>query len=296
MSLPAPTGSQTIPLPPPHPLDLAAYLARVRYTGPREATPATLRSLHAAHARAIPYENLDVLLGRGIRVDLASIEQKLVHQNRGGYCFEQNYLLAAALRAFGFRVTPCVSRVRWQVPVDVVTPLTHLVLLVDCAGGRFLADVGFGSMSLIEPLDFEFDREQSVAVEPRRIVSLARNGDAMRAGGLVCAHQARLGDTWHDVYYFGLDPVPPIDVEVANWFTCSHPQSRFKLNLVLARAGEGCRYAILNRDFITRHVDGRVEKREMTSPDELLAVLAKFFDLHFPAGTRFGPPGSPWPS
>ena len=122
--------------------NLDAYFARIGYAGPRTATPEVLRAIHAAHARAIPYENLDILLGREIRIDLASIERKLVHQKRGGYCFEQNCLLAAALRALGFRVTPCISRVRWQVPNDVVTPLTHLVLLVDCADRRFLSDVG----------------------------------------------------------------------------------------------------------------------------------------------------------
>jgi N-hydroxyarylamine O-acetyltransferase len=296
MSSAAPLNSQTIPLAPAHALDLDAYLARIAYRGPRGATPAVLRAIHAHHARAIPYENLDVLLGRLIRLDLASIERKLVHERRGGYCFEQNYLLAAALRALGFRITPCISRVRWQVPPDVVTPPVHLVLLVDCADGRLLADVGFGSMSLIEPLAFELDREQAVAVEPRRLVALPRDGAAIRAGGLACAHQVRLGDTWHDVYYFSVDEVPAIDVELANWFTCTHPQSRFKLNLILARAGDGCRYTIFNREFTIRHADGRADKREIGSPDELLALLAERFGIVLPPGTRFGSPGSPWPS
>ncbi|MBI5770235.1 MAG: arylamine N-acetyltransferase [Verrucomicrobia bacterium] len=296
MSAPAPSGSQTIPLPPPHSLDLDAYLARLGYHGPRAATTAVLRAVHAAHARTIPYENLDVLLGRLIRTDLASIERKLVHERRGGYCFEQNYLLAAALRSLGFRVTQCISRVRWQVPLDVVTPPTHLVLLVEGDDGRMLADVGFGSMSLIEPLAFALDREQAVAVEPRRIVALPRDGAAIRSGGLAYAHQARLGDTWHDVYYFSADEVPAIDIEVANWFTCTHPQSRFKLNLTLARAGEGCRYTIFNREFTIRYADGRAEKHEIRSPEELLDLLAVRFGVVLPPGTRFGPPGSPWPS
>ena len=296
MSSPVPSGSQSIPLPPPHALDLDAYFARTGYTGPRTATTAVLRAVHAAHARAIPYENLDVLLGRLIRLDLASIEQKLVRDRRGGYCFEQNYLLAAVLRALGFRVTPCISRVRWQVPADVVTPPVHLVLLVDGPEGRMLADVGFGSMSLIEPLALEFDREQPAGVEPRRLVTLPRDGAAIRSGGLACAHQARLGASWHDVYYFSLDEVPAVDVEVANWFTCTHPQSRFKLNLTLARAGHGCRYAIFNREFTIRHADGRADKREIASPEELLALLAQHFGVVLPPGTRFGPPGSPWPS
>ena len=268
-------------------LDLDAYFARIGYTGARTATPDALSDIHLGHARAIPYENLDVLLGRGIRVDLASIEQKLVRQRRGGYCFEQNTLLAAVLRAIGFRVTPCMARVRWQIPAEVATPLTHLVLLADCDDGRFLADVGFGSMSLFTPLAFELDREQAdVAVEPRRLVQRET----------CLTHQARLGDTWGDVYHFTTEEAPAIDCELGNWFTSTHPQSRFKQNLTLARAGDGCRYAILNREFTIRHADGRAERRELTTPDELLDVLAEYFDLRFPPGTRFGPPGSPWPA
>ncbi|MEY2879781.1 MAG: hypothetical protein RLZZ15_2161 [Verrucomicrobiota bacterium] len=292
----APTGAA------PHAHDLDAYFARIGYTGPRVATVAALRALHAHHARAIPYENLDVLLGRPIRVDLAGIEEKLVRQKRGGYCFEQNTLFAAVLRALGFRVTPCMARVRWQIPADFVTSVTHLVLLVDCAEGRFLADVGFGSMSLIEPLEFVFEVEQAVGVEPRRIVRLpaeldpARAVPLARAGGMVCAQQARLGDAWSDVYFFSLDEVPAIDVELANWFTSTHAQSRFKLNLTLARAGDRCRYAMLNREFVIRHMDGRVERREVATPEELLDVLARYFGLEFPPGTRFGAPGSAWPS
>ncbi|MSU22662.1 MAG: arylamine N-acetyltransferase [Opitutus sp.] len=267
-------------------LDLAAYFARLGYNGPRTATPDVLHEIHLRHARAIPYENLDVLLGRGIRIDLASVEQKLVHQKRGGYCFEQNTLLAAALRALGFRVTLHMARVRWQVPAEVATPLTHLVLLVAGDHGRWIADVGFGSMSLFTPLTFEFDREQVVAVEPRRLVQ----------HGSLIVHQARLGEAWGDVYQFTLDEAPAIDCELGNWFTSTHPSSRFHQNLTLARAGDGCRYAVLNREFTIRHIDGRAEKRELATPDELLAVLAQYFDLPFPPGTRFGPPGSPWPS
>ena len=267
--------------------NLDAYFARIGYTGPRTATAGALREIHLHHARAIPYENLDVLLGRAIRIDLAGIEEKLVRQKRGGYCFEQNNLLAAVLLALGFRVTRFMARVRWNLPADLPTPLTHVLLLVEGEDGRFLADVGFGSMSLMAPLAFEFDREQTAAaIEPRRLI---RRGE-------VVVHQARLGDTWGDVFVFAPDATPAIDCEVGNWFTSTHPQSRFKQNLTLARAGDRCRLAILNREVTIRHADGRAERRELATPEELLDVLARSFDLHFPPGTRFGPPGSPWPS
>ncbi|HVS52027.1 MAG TPA: arylamine N-acetyltransferase [Opitutaceae bacterium] len=265
--------------------DLESYFARLGYTGPRTPTLATLRALQFAHVCAVPFENLDVLLGRGIRIDLPSIEEKIVRQKRGGYCFEQNTLFAAVLRALGFAVTPLSARVRWQVPADVGTPLTHMLLLVEAEGRRFIADVGFGSMSLTGPLLLDTEDEQPTPHEARRLV---------RRGPLV-VHQARLGEEWSDVYQFTLEPQSPIDYELANWFTSTHPQSRFVQNLTAARVEPGLRHTILNHEFTTRHVDGRIAKRTLADADELLAVLAEYFHLSFPAGTRFGSPGASWP-
>ena len=269
-----------------HVPDLAAYFARIGYTGPRAATLATLTAIHQHHVRAIPFENLDVLLGRGISLELAAIEQKLVQQKRGGYCFEQNGLLRDVLRALGFRVTPLIARVRWQVPAEVATPCTHMVLRVEVDGRGFLADAGFGSGSLFAPLALEFDREQDGSLEPRRLV---------RRGAL--AVQQTLADgVWADLYQFAIEEAPQIDFELGNWFTSTHPQSRFRQNLTVARAAHDRRVTLFNREFAMRFADGGAEKQTLSSPDELLAVLATHFDLHFPAGTRFGPPGAPWPS
>jgi len=269
-----------------HPLDLDAYLARIGYAGPREPAFAVLSAIHARHARAIPFENLDVLLGRGISLDLAAVERKLVRQKRGGYCFEQNLLLAAALRALGFQVTTLLARVRWKVPAGVPTPQTHMVLRVALDGHPWLADAGFGGLGLTAPIALDTEAEQGSAREPRRLVREGRH----------LLQQIRCTGEWQDVYRFTLDEAAPIDFEVANWFTSTHPNSRFKQSLLVALAGPDRRYAIFNREFTTRHADGRAEKRELATPEELLAVLAKHFRLHFPAGTRFGPPGSPWPS
>ena len=93
-------------------LDLPAYLRRIEYAGERKASRAVLEALHQAHVTHIPFENLDILLGRAIALDLDSLQAKLVAGRRGGYCFEQNLLFAAVLRAFGFTVTQLAARVR----------------------------------------------------------------------------------------------------------------------------------------------------------------------------------------
>src|SRR5688572_2362429 len=96
--------------------DLDAYLARIGLTGKIAPDFETLQAVARQHATTIPFENLDVLLGRPISLEPAALLQKLVHGKRGGYCFEQNNLLLLALRAIGYDVTPLGARVRWQIP------------------------------------------------------------------------------------------------------------------------------------------------------------------------------------
>lgn len=264
--------------------DLDSYLARIGYEGPRTPTLDTLTAVHERHAQTIPFENLDVVLGRSIPLDLPSLGHKLIHGRRGGYCFEQNTLFAAALRALGLTVTPMLARVRWQVPAAVTTPQTHMALRVEIGGRPWLADAGFGGNGLMAPLALDSTEVQSTRYEPRRLVPHGRN----------VLQQIRLGDTWTDVYILHLDEAFPIDFEVANWFTSAHPASRFRQNAMAARADGDLRFALLNREFTTRHMDGTAVKRTLASHDELLAVLASHFGLNFPAGTRFECPGLDW--
>ncbi len=271
----------------PYSVDLAAYFARIGYGGPRTPTLEVLHAITAHHAAAIPFENLDVLLGRGIDIEPAAVERKLVREKRGGYCFEQNSLLLLALRELGFQVAPLSARVRWQRPREFTPPRTHLLLRVELEGESWLTDVGVGGLSLTAALRLDQDGEQATPHEPRRIVREAGR----------CFHQVRFEAEWLDVYEFTGEEMPAIDRELANWWTSTNPASKFRQNLSVARAGlDGTRRTLLNREFTLRHRDGRAEKREIATPDELLEVLARDFGLSFPAGTRFGPPGSPWPS
>lgn len=267
-------------------MNLDAYLNRIGYNGPRTATLETLTAIHVGHAQAIPFENLDVLLGRPILLEPSEVFRKLVTERRGGYCFEHNILLAQALRALGFRVTPLIARVRWQVPEGVPTPLTHMTLRVDLDDRAWLADAGFGGVGLTTPIVIEPDVEQGSPTETRRLL---RDGTGL-------LQQVRFSGAWMDVYRFSLEEAPAIDFEVANWYTSTHPKSRFRQILMVARVDGPRRLTLSNREFTIRHVNGGVEKRTLESPDELLAVLASEFGLHFAAETRFGPPGSPWPS
>lgn len=132
--------------------DLDAYCSRIGYAGERTPTAGVLEELHLAHATHIPFENLDILLGKPIRLDLASLQAKLIRGKRGGYCFEQNTLFAAALERIGFRVTRLAARV--GAGATRVLPRTHMLLRVEAEEAAWLADVGFGGDGLLRPLPF----------------------------------------------------------------------------------------------------------------------------------------------
>ncbi|HEY2407179.1 MAG TPA: arylamine N-acetyltransferase [Polyangiaceae bacterium] len=271
----------------PFQIDLTRYFARIHYRGSREPTLSTLHALTAAHAQSIPFENLDVLLGSTPNLEPEALFRKLVLEERGGYCFEQNGLFLAVLATLGFRVAPLSARVRWQRRRDEIPPRTHMFLRVECGDESWLTDVGVGGLSLTAAIRLDSDAAQNTPHEPRRIT---REGARL-------FHQVLLNGEWLDVCEFTLEEMPAIDRTLANWFTSAHPDSHFKNRLLVARAApEGRRLTLLNDEFSVRAADGHSEKRTISSAEELLVVLRQEFGLCFPPGTRFGVPGSPWPS
>jgi N-hydroxyarylamine O-acetyltransferase len=260
----------------PAPLDLAAYLERIEYQGPLQATEATLTRLHRAHATHIPFENLDIFLGVPIRLDRASIQNKLVRSRRGGYCFEQNQLLAAVLEHLGFRVTLLAGRVRYD--TQRILPRTHVLLLVEVSGAPWLADVGFGTEGLLDPMPLV------PGVPCRQEAWTYRLSEDQGTWVL----QADQGSHWLDLYAFTREPQLPIDCEVANYYVSTHPDSRFTRTLVAQKTTPRIRYKLINRE-LTVNREGVRETREIAE-EELLPLLADTFGLHFPSGTRFRAP------
>lgn len=122
---------------------LDAYLERIGYAGSREPIYPTLRAIHQAHLLSIPYENLDIHLGRPLRLEPEQTFEKLVLKRRGGWCYEMNGLLAWALRELGFRLNYLAGAVP-RANAGPNADGNHLVLLVHLAEGDFIADVGFG--------------------------------------------------------------------------------------------------------------------------------------------------------
>jgi N-hydroxyarylamine O-acetyltransferase len=269
------------------PASISPRISAASATPERAPTLETLHAIAWHQATSIPFENLDVLLGRPIALTPEALTAKIVHGRRGGYCFEQNNLLLLALRALGYRVTPLGGRVRWQIPRDAVPARTHLFLRVHLDNGDWLVDCGMGGASLACAIPLEFDKEFATPHEPRRLV---------RADGRFF-HQMHLGDDWSDVCEFTLEEAHPIDCEVANWWTSANPASKFKQDVTLGLAQkDGSRKAIRGGEFTHRRGAATLVKQPVRSGEELLALLREHFGLSFPAGTRFGPPGAPWMS
>jgi N-hydroxyarylamine O-acetyltransferase len=242
-------------------LDLAAYLARVDHPRIGEPTAASLRSLHAAHVAAIPFENADVLTGRHPGVALAAVAEKLVGRRRGGYCFEHATLFAAVLERSGYPVRRRLARVHPQGS----GARTHMMLLVDTDEGPQLADVGFGA-SMWAPVPLADGAEVDQAGWLTRMVAL---------GGGRWVLTRRGDDGWSAEHEFEeAGALRPIDVEVAHHYTASGAESPFVRRLIVKRLEPGMATTLLGRELTVRHPSGEVETREV-APGELGELLAE---------------------
>lgn len=243
-------------------LDVAAYLDRIGYHGAWEPSSTVLATLHRAHATTIPFENLDVILGRGVSLDIEDIQDKLLRGRRGGYCFEHNLLFSALLERAGFSVRRLVARVEPDKP----GPRTHMVLNVTAGGQEWLADVGFGA-ALLEPVPLvdgvtvrQGDWTHGVTREPDgswRLRTLGAEG-------------------WSDLYAFSSDPQRPNDYVVYNHYTSTYPGSPFVNQVVAMRVTPTERFTLRNNDLSTTLPDGSTHRQELTDAGFLQALRETF--------------------
>lgn len=259
--------------------DLDAYLARIAFdrgTRPSGRPPdlATLQQLALLHPCAIAFENLNPLLRRPVLLDIGSLQQKLVREGRGGWCFEHNLLLGTALNALGYDVTGLSARVVWNVPAGVVRGRSHMVLHVTIDGQSYIVDSGFGGSTPTAPLHLEAGLEQTTPHEPVRLTTMA--GDFLL--------EARLEGTWKALYSFDLQPQALADYEMPNWYLCTHPDSHFLAGLVAARVLPDRRYALRNADLAVHFPSGVTERRRLSSGAEIRQTLEDLFNIRVPAG------------
>ncbi|HEX2941247.1 MAG TPA: arylamine N-acetyltransferase [Rhodopila sp.] len=250
-------------------LDLEAYLNRIGLSRPIAPSLPVLRAIVARHTATIPFENLDVVAGRPVRVDLPSIQAKLVGRRRGGYCFEHNTLLRAALQQLGFDAAMLMGRVVVGGPEDAERPRTHALVRVTLPDGDWLADVGFGNLTPTAPLALGTGEAQPTLHEAFRICDR----------GAEHVLQANHNGTWQPLYRFTMEATYPIDHVVANWFTSTCPGGVFTSNFIVAIPGEGCRNTLFNGLLTVRTLDGKRQNRMIGDAADLMTTLRERFNL-----------------
>lgn len=264
-------------------IDLEAYNKRIGFDGEPVPNLATLSELVFRHVCSIPFENVDVLLGKPINLDIASLQKKMILSKRGGYCYEQNGLFAEVLLAMGFDATVISARPRVIYARHETPPLSHASIRVMLDGESWLVDVGIGGMSMTAPIRIVEDEEQETPHDLRRIV---------REDGRFFV-QVQLEGAWKDVAEFTGQEMPLIDRQVANFFTSQFPDSHFRKNAYCALAlPNGDRLGLLGGKFTHRTKTGVARTYSVADAPNLARVLTEEFGIEIPEGATLPEPVS----
>lgn len=246
-----------------------AYFQRIGFHNTPAPTLEVLRTLCLLHPSSIGFENIDHLLGKPLDLSLPALERKLIHERRGGCCYEHNLLFGHVLRSIGFSVTDLAARVLWNVPEGMTWPRTHMLLKVMAEGADYIVDAGFGGQTPVAPLRFIASIEQDTPLEPYRLTS------APNEAFLV---EAKLKGEWKTLYVFDLQEQLLADYEASSWFVSTHPRSHFHTGLFAAHIKDGKRHTLLNNQFSIHHA-GHSEKRLLETPQEILKALESEFNI-----------------
>jgi len=265
---------------------LAAYLDRIALPAAPDVSAEGLAALLSAHRRAIAFENLDIPLGRGIRIDSESVFDKLVTRRRGGYCFEQNRLLGDRLVELGFTLRPLLARVHLGNPPEAITVRSHVTLLVTLDGAPWIVDGGFGGSDL--PLLPLIDGATATSPDGathrlRRTGALCGDWLLERAG----PHGATDGralphEDWQAQYSFDLVHVAPDDLEQCNHWTSTRPGTRFT-TLHIASIALPSGFASLTDRMLVVQEGGTKSTREIANAADYAQLLQSLFKLNVSA-------------
>ncbi len=251
--------------------DQNAWLTRIGYSGSVTPTLETLDGLIFAHSHSIAYETLDIMLGRPPRLDVPTLQHKMITSRRGGYCFEQNMLFRAGLRSLGYRITSLQGRVVRGLAIDAPRPAIHMLLKVELPEGIYLADVGFGNLAPTRALQLAPQIEQETPHEVMRFIDV---------GGELTL-QARFKQGWQHIYRVIPHPRYDAEYEITNWYTATHPDTPYQANIIVAKPGPNrTRITMYNARVTVRDAEGHAEKRWLTTESEFNDVLRGEFGLN----------------
>lgn len=249
------------------------YLQRLGYDSPPAPTLQTLQDLQVRHVCTFAFENLSSLMRLPVPIDLPSVEQKVLLEGRGGYCYELNQMFLALLQELGFDARGITGRVVMGGAPDARTARTHRLSLVTLDGVRYITDVGFGGMVPSSPLLLDTEAVQATAHEPYRLTFDGQGSYTL---------WAQVAEEWRGLYVFDLQVQAAIDYEIGNWYVSTHPDSVFIGQLKVARLAAGKRHTLNNAHYAIHYLDRPSEKRALASADEVLQVLTETFGIRVP--------------
>ena len=256
----------------PFTLDLQTYLGRLGYSAAPSPTLETLSELQLRHTAEFPFETLSSMLRAPVPVDPAAIQDKLLRQGRGGYCFELNQLFLLLLQALGFDARGLTGRVVMGGPEDAMPARTHMIVLVTIEGVRHIVDVGFGGMVPTGPLLLDSEAQQTTPHEPYRL-TLVDGSYTLRA---------LVGEEWRAMYVFDLQRTAEIDYTVASWYVSTHPDSPFLGQMIVTRPGPGLRKTLNNGSYAIHRIGEASERVQLRDVDAVLELLRDEFAIQVP--------------
>lgn len=253
-------------------MDLEAFYARIDYRGTRNVSAATLIGLHQAFVHNVPFENLDIHLGRPISLQSTDLFTKIVTNKRGGYCYEVNSLFAMLLEVIGFHVQCLLARVLFN--MTTIYPRSHQLLLVTVDEQPWIADVGFGSCCLREPIPLI---PSAISEQGPDRFRLRKDSDS------IYVLEAMPTGRWQDLYAFTLEPYLLIDYEPFNYYNSTSPEAKWTQQKVCSIPTKEGRIVAVDWEFKIHGRDGtRTVKAE--SDEQYRRLLREFFRVEI-AGT-----------
>jgi len=245
------------------------YLNKIGYKGNIEMDGKTLQQLQIAHLKSIPYENLDILKKVPLSLDSESLFEKIILNQRGGYCFELNGLYSNLLKSLGFAVTNLAGRfIRNESSLQM---RRHRILKVRADDGIYICDVGVRSESPRIALRFVDDLIQNDGKSEYKF----EQNDLY---GHILSQKCQYND-WKTMYGFTEEPQLDIDYIMPSFFCEKHPDSPF-INYKMISIFTDTSNITLVGDTLQYYDDAKVVKKvELKDKEDIDNVLAKYFKI-----------------
>nr|WP_086937568.1 arylamine N-acetyltransferase [Thaumasiovibrio occultus] len=254
--------------------DFDAYKAKLGLSDDKlTADLATLHRIHQAQHRRLPFENSDIALGKGISTDPSAIVEKLIYNERGGYCFELNGLLLMALQNVGFDAKPLLARVHLS---GTPSARTHQVVAVNLEGQVWIVDAGFGSNTPRSPIPFTTNAQITTDTQTLRFVRHPEFGHLLQ----LLTDPA--DEQWLDLYSLDFSPVQEADIVCGNFFTSASPASHFTTSRVAALPTSSGIITLANYTLKIRH-DDEVKVLTLDDNQSYLDALKRHFNIELNA-------------